>query len=114
MPIERVHTSNIYGHVQHLLITMICASWTHAHAQEHHASLLWSVRVLVHMLYEGYVFVRPILSEPPALCVLDARTHEPAARMPAMICTDTGARVCRSAYYSCTHASNMHLSYNNF
>jgi hypothetical protein len=66
---------------------MVRASWTHAHTQKHHASLLWSVRVLVHMLckeYLGayyacarikYVYLRPILSEPPALCVLDARAH---------------------------------------
>jgi hypothetical protein len=74
-------------HVQHLLSTLICASWTHAHVQEHHASLLWCVWVLVHMLCEGYVFVLPILSEPPALCVLDARTHAQAACMPAVICT---------------------------
>jgi hypothetical protein len=79
MPIERAHASKIYMHVQHILSTMICCVQMHAHVQEHYASLLWSVRVLVHMLYEGYVLVRPILSEPPALCVLDAHMRQPHA-----------------------------------
>jgi hypothetical protein len=59
--------------VQHLLSTMICPSWTHARGQEHHTSL--SARIPVHMLCEWYVFVRPMSSEPPTLCVLDARAH---------------------------------------